>query len=216
MHIDVFFDTVCPWCRIGEAHLKSAISTWTAQHAEPVTVAHHPYFLNPDIPAAGYPFRDYMHAKGGGQVPLEQWFAAPRDAGARAGLTFNFEQIKYAPNSTLSHQLIALAPEGDARVKLIDALYAAYFEFGRDIGDLAVLLEIARDHGIDVEAARAHLNDEQARTDVFEHAARAAELGIRGVPFFVVNNALAFSGAQPPEVILQVMEQSAARINPSA
>ncbi len=98
MRIDVFHDIACPWCRIGKAHLQDALDKWDG---EPVEVHYHPFFLNPSIPPEGYPFKAYMLAKGGGSVPLEQWFAAPREMGQRAGMTFNFEQIEHAPNTML-------------------------------------------------------------------------------------------------------------------
>ena len=94
MQIDVFHDIACPWCRIGKAHLKQALQNW---HGEPVEVSYRAYFLNPDIPVEGYEFAPYMTAKGGGRVPMEQWFAQPRDAGERAGVVFNFDRIEKAP-----------------------------------------------------------------------------------------------------------------------
>lgn len=205
MRIDVFHDTACPWCRIGKAHLKAALAQWDGA---PVMVAYHTFFLNAAIPAAGYPFHEYMQAKGGGQVPLEQWFAAPREMGRRAGLTFNFERITHAPNTLLSHQLIMLTPE-DGREAMIDALYAAYFEHGQDIGSLDVLTAVAAAQGMDSVAMRARLAAGEGREAVLADAAQASALGISGVPFFVFNNALAFSGAQPPETILRVMRQAA-------
>lgn len=204
MQIDVFHDTVCPWCRIGKAHLKTALSRWDG---EPVTVQYHTFFLNPNIPPQGYNFREYMHAKGGGQVPLEQWFFAPREMGAKAGLSFNFEAITHAPNSTLSHQLIALAPD-EHREEVIDALYTAYFEEGRNIGDLAVLVDIAVAHGFDAATIQQHLQTGLKQADVLADARYGAQIGVTGVPFFVVDRRLAFSGAQPPEVILDVMKQA--------
>ncbi len=205
MRIDVFHDTVCPWCRIGKAHLKAALARWDG---EPVDVHYHTFFLNTDIPEGGYPFRDYMHAKGGGQVPLAQWFDAPREMGRRAGLVFNFEKIERAPNSLDSHRLIALTPE-DRQEAMIDALYAAYFEDGRDIGDCEMLADIARAQGLDADAIRAQLQSDTLRDDVLRDAAEAHRLGITGVPFFVFNNRFAFSGAQAPDMILRVMHQAA-------
>lgn len=204
MKIDLYHDTACPWCRIGKQHLQTALAQWDG---EPVTIEYHTFFLNADIPADGYPFRDYMSAKGSGQVPLEQWFAAPRMMGQRAGLTFNFEQIERAPNTLLSHQLIALAPD-EKREAVIDAVYAAYFEHGRDIGSIDVLAEIASAHGLDGELTRQQLLAGDKREVVLGDTTQAAQIGISGVPFFIFNQRLAFSGAQPPEVILDVLRQA--------
>ncbi|MCL4255326.1 MAG: DsbA family oxidoreductase [Anaerolineae bacterium] len=204
MRIDIFHDTVCPWCRIGKQHLKLALEQWTG---EPAEIHYHTFFLNSDIPTEGYPFREYMHAKGGGRIPLEQFFDAPRQAGAKVGLTFNFEAITHAPNSLLSHQLIVLTPENQ-REAMIDALYAAYFEHGQDIGKLDVLVDVAHAQGFDGDVIRAKLEAGEGKQAVLDDADQAHRLGINGVPFFVFNNRLAFSGAQPISVMLDVLKQS--------
>jgi predicted DsbA family dithiol-disulfide isomerase len=205
MEIDVYQDTVCPWCRIGKAHLNAALAQW---QGEPVTVRYRTFFLNDQIPAEGYEFRSYMQAKGGGRVPLEQFFDAPRRAGAAAGLVFDFERIERAPNSECSHRLIALAPE-EQREAILDAVYAAYFEHGQDIGDIAVLLDIAAAHGMDRAATEAQLRRDDAAAAVRAEAREAHELGVTGVPFFVFNGRYGLSGAQPPHVILQALEMAA-------
>lgn len=205
MRIDVFQDTVCPWCRIGKAHMQIALDQWDG---EPVEVYYHTFFLNPNIPDEGYDFAQYMNAKGGGRVPLAQWFDAPRRAGEAVGLTFNFEAIEHAPNSTLSHELIALAPD-DKKEPIIDAVYAAYFEFGQNIGDIDVLVNIAEENDLDAVAVRQQLESHTKRNAVLKDAQQAQQLGITGVPFFVFNNQLGFSGAQPPQAFLQVFQQLA-------
>lgn len=204
MRIDVFHDTACPWCRIGKQHLKMALAKWDG---EPVEVYYHTFFLNADIPTEGYDFKQYMFAKGGGRVPLEQWFDAPHRMGKAVGVTFNFESITRAPSTLLSHRLIALTPE-DQKETMIDALYAAYFEHGQDIGDLETLVTVAAEVGLNADDIRKRLKSNEAEHEVLAQAAEAHRLGINGVPFFVVNNLYAFSGAQPPEVFLQAMKQS--------
>ncbi len=204
MQIDVYHDTVCPWCRIGKRHLQLALAEWDSAV---VSVNYRTFFLNPDIPPEGYPFQSYMRAKGGGRVPLEDWFAAPRDAGARVGLTFNFERIEHAPNSTLSHQLIALTPEA-GRETIIDAIYAAYFEYGRNIGDIDVLVSIAAENGLDADSIREALSNNVGHEAVTADFRQSQQIGVTGVPFFVIDNRLAFSGAQPLAVILDVLQQA--------
>jgi predicted DsbA family dithiol-disulfide isomerase len=208
MKIDVFHDTVCPWCRIGKQHLKLALAQWDGGA---VDVHYRTFFLNDRIPPDGYDFRSYMQAKGGGRVPPEAFFDRPREMGKQVGLEFNFERIERAPNSTLSHQLIALAPN-DKKEAMIDALYAAYFQYGRDIGDLDVLVDIAAKQGMDAELIRTQLEAgaglDKVRADVYW----AQEAGISGVPFFIINDRYAFSGAQPPAAILRVLQQVANEI----
>ena len=203
MKIEVYQDTVCPWCRIGKRNLILALKQW---QAEPVEVTYRSFFLNPNIPAEGFPFHEYMHAKGGGQVPLEDFFDAPRRMGAQVGLNFAFERIERAPNSLLSHRLIYLAP-AEKKEAILDAVYAAYFEFGQDIGDLEVLLGIAGEHGLDVDQLRQQLADDAGREEVLVEARRARLFGVSGVPYFIVDDRYAFSGAQPPEAIVDILNQ---------
>lgn len=203
MRIDVFHDTVCPWCRIGKAHLLQALQAWSGD----VEVFYHPFFLNPTIPEEGANFREYMLAKGGYQVELEQFFAAPRMAGERIGLVFNFEQIEHAPNSTHSHRLVEFVSRA-AQAQMIDALYKAYFEDARNIGSIAVLADIAAEQGYDRATMHRRLQSDENRTTVAEKAQQAQQLGISGVPFFVFNNTIALSGAQPPQVFAQALQQA--------
>ena len=207
MHIDLFSDTVCPWCRIGKRHLELALAEWARETAEPVTLRYRSFFLDPTIPPEGRDFRGHMTAKGGGRVPLEQFFAAPRERGAAVDLTFNFEAIGKAPNTLLSHRLVYIAPEAK-RGALLDALYAAYFEFGRDVGDLDVLVDVAEAAGLDAAETRAQLAGDAGTAEVLADIEFARQVGISGVPFFIFNDRLAFSGAQPPEVILRVLQQA--------
>ncbi len=201
--IDVYHDTVCPWCRIGKRNLQLALADWKEA---PVEIRFHPFYLNPDIPAEGVEFAPYMLAKGGGQMSLEQFFDRPREMGEQVGLTFNFEDITRAPNTTLSHQLVAITPE-ETQEGMIDALYAAYFEHGRDIGDMRVLLEIAAGQGLDREETRKKLENGNGLADVQADVDFARRQGISGVPFFIFNNQYAFSGAQPPHMIRRVLEE---------
>ena len=206
MHIDLFSDTVCPWCRIGKRQLELALAEWARETAEPVTLRYRSFFLDPTIPPEGRDFRGHMMAKGGGRVPLEQFFAAPRERGAAVDLTFNFEAIGKAPNTLLSHRLVYIAPEAN-RGALLDALYAAYFEHGQDIGDAAVLADVAAGCGMDGPATAAALAGDAGTAAVLADVAYARQVGISGVPFFVFNGRYALSGAQPPAAIRRVLEE---------
>jgi len=205
MNIDIFSDTVCPWCRIGKRHLELALAEW---HGEPVTVRYRSFFLDPTIPPEGEDFRAHMTAKGGGRMMPEDFFAMPRQRGQAVGLTFNFEAIGKAPNTMLAHRLVYLTPETE-RGAMLDALYAAYFEFGRDIGDRNVLAAIAGEQGQDAAAVRAALAGDAGEAQVLADVAFARQAGISSVPFFVFNDKYALSGAQPVEVMGRVLAQVA-------
>jgi predicted DsbA family dithiol-disulfide isomerase len=128
--------------------------------------------------------------------------------GARAGLTFNFGDIPKAPNTALAHVLIALTPE-EKRGEMVEALYDAFFQHGQDVGDPDVLLELAARLGLDQDAVRHGLADPAVREQVEAEVQAAYRMGITGVPFFLIDQKYAFSGAQPPEVILEVLRRVA-------
>lgn len=205
MRIDLFSDTVCPWCRIGKRHLELALADWPG---EPVTIRHRSFFLDPGIPAEGYDFQAHMTAKGGGRMTPEDFFAMPRQRGKAVGLTFNFEDIAKAPNTMLSHRLVYLTPEAE-RGAMLDAIFAAYFEFGRDIGDPDVLAAIAAEQGQDAAAIRTALAGDAAEAQVLADVDFARQAGISSVPFFIFNDKYALSGAQPVEVMGRVLRQVA-------
>jgi len=203
MHIDIYHDTVCPWCRVGKRNLQVALESW---QGEPITISYKTFFLNEGIPPDGEDFRTLMAEKGGGRIPLETMFDGPRRAGERVGLNFNFEAITRAPNTTLSHQLIALTPEAH-KVAVIDAIYKAYFEDAKDIGRLDVLIDIAREIGLDAADLETRLAAGEMHEEILTEAHDAHGMGITGVPFFIFNGLYAMSGAQPPAAFTNVLQQ---------
>jgi predicted DsbA family dithiol-disulfide isomerase len=210
MHIEIYHDTVCPWCRIGKQNLNLALQHWQTAQPTPVEITYRAFFLQPDLPPEGADFYEIMVAKMGrygviDRSSLEPMFDGPRTAGARVGLTFNFERITRAPNTIDSHRLIMLTPESH-KVQMIDALYKAYFEDGQDIGDRAVLERIGKAVGID-ESTLNRLNGEDYRREVTTEYEQALSLGVTGVPFFVLDGKYTFSGAQPPATIIRLFKQ---------
>lgn len=202
MIIDVYQDTICPWCRIGAKHLADAIAEW---EGEPVTVRHRPFELRPKMPLEGRDYLDHM-ASIKGDRNIQPLFDRVCAAGEACDLTFNFDRIERMPNTLLSHVLLAAAPE-DRQTDLLNALHHAHFEQGADIGQRDILLAIAESIGLDRAALAAALDDPALRMEVAEQADWARAQGITGVPFFVFNDALAISGAQPASVLLSAMEQ---------
>ncbi len=203
MQIDLYLDTVCPWCRIGKRNLERAISAWDG---EPVEVRYRPFLLDPDLPDEGEPFLPYFRERKGIDAPWPM-FDRVAAIGAAAGLDFHFDRVERSPNTLRSHALLALAP-ADVQSALLDRIQHAYFEEGRDIGDAATLADLAAEVGLDRAETAAAL----ARDDLLAEARTAADaarrFGIQGVPFFVIDGRVAVSGAQPPERLLQAMRQA--------
>jgi predicted DsbA family dithiol-disulfide isomerase len=203
MIIDVYQDTVCPWCRIGKKHLFDAIKQW---NGEPIAVRYRTFFLDPNVPKKGLPFREFMASLKGGPQVVEQMLNHVTEAGKASGVPFRFDRVQLRPNTYASHTLIKLAPEAEAAA-LVEAIYQAYFEDGRDIGDLHVLMEIGARFGLDQGTVKAAIETDSMRGEIEADLAKARELQISGVPFFVIDNKLALSGAHPAENFIRAFRQ---------
>lgn len=204
MEIQVFHDTICPWCRIGKANLYKALEEW----GQPVTIRWRAFQLDPTTPKEGLPFREHMTKKFAGRADLSQLFGQVVQAGKSAGVHFDFDRVEYSPNTLLSHQIIALLPD-DQATPYVEAVNRAYFEEGRDIGRLDVLLALATECGADAEALRAQVERGEGMGQVEEDLAFGRQVGITGVPFFVLAGKYALTGAQPAGAFLQAFGQAA-------
>ncbi|GAA4710716.1 DsbA family oxidoreductase [Brevibacillus fulvus] len=200
MIIDVFQDTVCPWCRIGKKNLMDALAQW---QGEPVTIRYRAFFLDPGVPKEGLPFHETMQAITGGN--LDEALARITEAGEAVGLNFRYDRVQKRPNTVASHILIKLTPEEKAS-DIVEAIYKAYFEDGLDIGDLDVLVKIAEENGLDGEQIREQILSDEAQDDLEEDLSIAQELQITGVPLFVFDEKLALSGAHPVINFLKALE----------
>jgi predicted DsbA family dithiol-disulfide isomerase len=205
--IDIVSDVVCPWCYIGKRRLEAAL----AEREEGIapTLRWHAFQLNPDLPPSGVDRREYLERKLGSRGAAEV-YARVEAAGREVGIPFAFDRIRRQPNSLDAHRLIALAQAQDplAATELVERLCRAFFVEGVDIGDTDQLVRLAAESGFESEAAREWLATDAGRADIAAADRRAHELGISGVPFFIFNQRLGVSGAQPPEVLRNAMEQA--------
>ena len=214
MTVDVVSDVVCPWCFIGKRNLDAALAAWRTERPDcEGTVRWRPFFLNPDTPEAGEPYRPFLEKKFGSPEKLAEIWQQVGAAGRKAGIEFAFEKIELRANTLAAHRLIDLAQrigDGAAVGTLVEALFAAQFLDGRHVGDRAVLAAVAGECGMDAEAVRRYLDGDEQAEAVRAGAEEARRLGINGVPFFIFDNRLAASGAQPPEALLGVMREAVA------
>lgn len=212
--IDVVSDVVCPWCFIGKRHLDRALELWREEQPDcAVTVHWRPFFLNPDTPEAGEPYRPFLEKKFGGPKQLEELWQRVGEAGRPAGIAFAFEKIELRANTLNAHRLIhhaQIVGAGETAIAdLVEAIFAAQFLAGRHVGDRAVLADVAAACGMDREAVLRYLESAEDAEAVRGGADEARRKGINGVPFFIFNKRLAASGAQAPQALLQVMRQAA-------
>lgn len=214
LKIDVVSDVVCPWCFIGKRHLDRALELWRDEQPDcAVTIHWRPFFLNPDTPEAGEPYRPFLEKKFGGPKQLEELWQRVSAAGRTAGIEFAFEKIELRANTLNAHRLIHHAQtkygaDTTVTAALVEALFAAQFLEGRHVGDRKVLADVAATCGMDRAAVLGYLESNEDADAVRGGASEAQRMGISGVPFFIFNQRLAASGAQPPEALLQVMRQA--------
>ncbi|WP_163558200.1 DsbA family oxidoreductase [Halomonas sp. NO4] len=204
-HVDitVISDAICPWCFIGKRHLDLALAELPEEIG--VSVAWHPFELNPDMPAEGLSRRDYRTAKFGSWERSQALDAQVEAAAAQAGLEIHHERMTRTPNTFDAHRLIWLAGEHGVQSAVVDALFRYYFVEGQDIGDSAVLAHAARDGGlVDIDIP-AFLASDQGRSEVRAGLDETWRLGVSGVPTFIINDAVGLAGAQPPEALCQAI-----------
>ncbi|QHW32505.1 DsbA family oxidoreductase [Paenibacillus rhizovicinus] len=204
MHIDLYSDVACPWCRIGKQNLARALELWAEQNDEPVTVAYHAFQLDPDLPEEGRAFDEAMMRKMGGPESMKRVVEHVTGAGAAVGLTFRFDRVGKMPNTRLAHRFVALLQD-EQKEAVVDALFKSYFEDGSDVTQLDEMVAIAERLGLDAADIRTRLEQGEGEESVEADLKRARQIGVTGVPFFVFNNRYALSGAYPAEELLGLM-----------
>lgn len=200
LNIDIVSDFVCPWCFIGKVRLQRALDELRTQRpALDVRINWLPYFLNPDTPAAGEPYRAFLEAKFGGARQVDALHERVAEAGA-PDVSFAFDRMTVRPNTLRAHRLMYRAQAQGKRpaqiTALADALFAAHFHEGRNIGDIDTLVEIAAACGDKAEMVRAYLESDADTATVRKMAAQVQQQGVSAVPFFILDRKLAVSGAQ--------------------
>jgi predicted DsbA family dithiol-disulfide isomerase len=199
--IDVWSDMVCPWCWLGKRRFELALSR---RPDLPIAVRWRPYELNPDLPAGGMDRGEYMRQKFGSEDRLKDSRDRLVSAGAAVGLDYRFDRATRMPNTRAAHALARLS--GQRQVDVTEALFAAYFRDGRDIGDLDVLAEIGAAHGLDPTDVRTRLAAREDFDAIEREEREAYAGGISGVPFFVFAAKWAVSGAQETEAFLNAID----------
>ena len=220
LDIDLVSDFVCPWCVLGKVRLDRALAELRVSRPDlDVRVNWLPFFLNPDTPAAGEPYREFLEAKFGGPIKAEAVLDKVRAVAADDGLVYAFERIQTRPNTLAAHRLMYRAQAQGQKPERIQALahalFTAHFQEGRDIGDLDTLADIATACGERREAVREWLAGRGEVDKVKRMAEGVRRQGIEGVPFFILNRKMALSGAQSAAVLGAAILQSLETGKPS-
>jgi predicted DsbA family dithiol-disulfide isomerase len=205
IEVDLVADLACPWCYLGLVRLDRARAMrpdW------PVVVRWRPFFLNPHLPPEGMERATYARRKFGGNA--RQVYQRIEDSGRADGVAFAFESMPRTPNTTLAQRLILFAEEQGLGDAVIRALFRALFEEGRDVGQPEVLTAVAGEAGLDRHEVSAFLSGDRFAREVVAAHQQAECAGIHGVPVFIVDRAHAITGAQPPEVLADLLDVAVA------
>lgn len=203
--IDVVSDVMCPWCYIGTKHLEDALAALPDVEA---TVRHQPFLLDPHTPPEGADLRERLRAKY--RTDPEAMFARVQDAARRAGLGIDFSKVRRSHPTAAAHTLLRHAGAKGTQRALLRALFEAYFLRGEDVGDASHLADLSAAHGFTRDEALRLATDPSELATTRDEAAAMSEQGVTGVPFFVFDERLAASGAQPAAVLREAIARALA------
>lgn len=206
MQIDIYSDIVCPWCFVGKRRLERALNEF--KDVMTVKVTWRPFQLNPTMPSDGMDRTAYLKAKFGSLEAFGRMEEQLLAAGADEQIPFAFEKIQRTPNTFVAHRLVWYAEQLGRQDSAVESLFRGYFTEGADIGSMSVLGQLAGRAGLDVAAVESFLHSEDGTAEVKAEEAVGRRLGIRAVPYFVLNGSSAISGAQPPDIFISAIQQA--------
>jgi predicted DsbA family dithiol-disulfide isomerase len=195
--IEIASDVICPWCYIGKRRLEKALASLEGEVEARIEWL--PFQLNPGMPEGGMARTDYRRQKFGSLEKGQALDARVAQEGAGEGIEFAFERMQRTPNTVAAHRLIDLAQKQGRAGPVVDALFRAYFEEAKDIGDPAVLQSIAEQAGV---TGRPNEGDSR---EVEEKEERVRDYGVSGVPTFIFDRQSGLSGAYPPELLARAI-----------
>jgi predicted DsbA family dithiol-disulfide isomerase len=215
MKVEIFSDVVCPWCAIGKRRFEAALGRF--EHADEVDVVWRAFELDPNAPARSEVDRVEHLAKKYGMSRQQA-----EDAGARLtataaveGLDFHFERTQ-SGNTFDAHRLLHYAHDVAPGLQdaLKERLFVAYFTEGEPIGSRQTLVRLAVEVGLDPVESEQVLAGDRYAAEVRADEREAHELGVTGVPFFVVDGRFGVPGAQDADTILDVLQRAWTRAHP--
>lgn len=208
LRLDIFSDPVCPWCLIGKTHLDRALES---RPDHPFQIQWHPFQLNPDLPKAGVDHVDYLSAKFGGKEKAIQMMLQVAEHAKKAGADIDMEKCRRLPNTLDAHRLIHWAGIEGRQTPMVARIMRAHWKEGEDIGDAATLARLAGEVGLDSIAIARLLASEADADDIRARDLDARQKGVTAVPTFLIAQQYVVSGAQPPELWRDVIDELTAQ-----
>jgi predicted DsbA family dithiol-disulfide isomerase len=206
MRIDVYSDTVCPWCFLGKRRLELAVAS---RPQYDIQVRWRPFELSPDVPMDGLPRAHFLASRGVTAERTAEIDAELVRLGAASGIQFRFDLIQRIPNTRFSHLLLAYAARKGWQSEVKDRIMRGYFEEGVNIGDVDELVRLGAEVGLPASECRNTLITRSGQDGVVAAQRHATLLGITGVPSFIFDGQYTISGAQEVAIFAQVLDQVA-------
>ena len=206
--VEIWSDVVCPWCYIGKRRFEAALQ----EVDHPVEVVWRSFELDPGasrVPEGGLA-EELARKYGMGVLEAQGMMDEMTRAAAAEGLNFDFARARRG-NTLDAHRLLHMAEEAGLQGEMKERLLRAYFTEGRAIAERGELAALGAEVGLEAAEVEEMLAGDAYVEAVRADQERARSLGIRGVPFFVIEGRLGLSGAQPPAVIRQALEQGLAQ-----
>jgi predicted DsbA family dithiol-disulfide isomerase len=203
LNIEVYSDVICPWCFLGKHRLEKALEFLDKPAG--IQVSYLPFELNPFTPPEGPDRETYPEARR--EPSLREAHQRLEAMGKEAGIPFDFERIRFIPNTFNAHRVIWLAGVEDVQAEVVEALFAAYFLEGRDLGKAKVLAAAADGAGLSGGKVEKLLKGDEGSAEVRELEKKGYRMGIAGVPYFVIGGNATLSGAQPVETFVSVISK---------
>ncbi len=206
MQIEIWSDVVCPFCYIGKRHLEQAIADLKME--DEVEITWKSFQLDPSAqPREGLTLKKYLsESKGMSMDQVEQMTTGVVDRAAAVGLKFNFDEAIVA-NTIDAHRLLHLASEKGKQGEMKERLLLAYFTENKNLNDKEQLADLAMEVGLDRNEALRVLTTNAYASEFRKDVQEARQIGIQGVPFFVINRKYVVSGAQPIDTFKQALQQ---------
>jgi predicted DsbA family dithiol-disulfide isomerase len=213
VQIEVWSDVVCPWCYIGKRRLETALARFP--HRDEVEVVWRSFQLDPTVPEGEVrpTLPELARKYGRPEAEMRASMQQLDELAAAEGLDYDLAN-GVSGNTALAHELVHLAAAHGRQAEMEERLLHAHFEERRPVFDVDSLVPLAVEVGLDEAEARQALTDRRYATAVREDAATASALGATGVPFFVVDRTYGAAGAQPAELLLQLLERAWADTHP--
>lgn len=207
MKVEIWSDVMCPFCYIGKRRFEEALKN--SGHEDEIEIEWKSFQLNPDLVTdPSINIDQYLaNVKGFSIDHAKQLNAHVTQMAAEAGLTYNFDKAVVA-NSFNAHRFSHLAKQHGLGDAAEEALFKAYFTEGKNIDNTATLIELGKSIGLDAVEVKTVLESDAYADDVKHDIAEAQYLGVRGVPFFVMNRKYGVSGAQAVPVFEETIDKA--------